>query len=126
MPDKSWKRTERMHAERHGAFKTARLGPYHGTNYPDWISDLLAGESKHSESVPQWIKDAVQQSIDNERKFFSVDGKYRLPVVVLHSSGDLFDEDIVLIRDSFFRGVVMSALAAFLEVQRLSWKENQT
>jgi hypothetical protein len=122
MPEKAWKRTERIHAKRHNAWLSKRLGPFHGSNYPDSVSDFLAIESKHTQKIPDWLWEAMCQAIENEERWRSVDQGYpKIPVVILHESGQLFDHDLVVIRDDIFREVVMTAIAALGETMRIAW-----
>lgn len=125
---RQWKKVENRHAELHGGFRTTkafpalRLGPYHGTNYPDWISDIVAGESKSGvDLIPEWIRNIVNQAIENEASFRSIDGKKRIPITILHQNKDNYNDDIVLIRDDVFREFVLPAIYALGQMMDMSW-----
>ncbi len=110
----TWKSVERTHALTHGA--PGRMGPT-GLDMPDWVSDVEAGESKLMEKIPQWLKEAVDQSIVNCEKWLTqeISPNERVPVVVLHESGREFTQDIVLIDHAFYLAWVLPALRHFWE-----------
>lgn len=105
----TWKSVERTHAVTHGA--PGRIGPT-GLDMPDWVSDVEAGESKLMDTLPKWLKDAVEQSIINCERWTTQNSSAmeRLPVVILHESGSEFTKDIVLIDHSFYLAWVLPAL----------------
>lgn len=125
---KQWKKVENKHAKLFGAAKTdktfpaLRVGPYHGTNYPDWFDDFLAGESKSGKKlIPDWLRKAVDQAIENELAFRSATNQVRVPITVLHQNKDLYDLDIVCIRSDVFREVFVPALHAMGKIWNMSW-----
>lgn len=129
-----WKRVEKRHAELHGAMhtKTAfpamfRLGSQHGKNYPDFVDEFSAGESKSGYDLfPLWLINAVDESITNERAFsMDGDGKQRIPYVVLHNNGWKYDDDLVIMRDDIFREFVLPAIFALGKVVSMSWDPNR-
>ena len=86
MTDKTWKQTERaiaarLNGRRQGA--TGRTGA-------DVVNDWLAVEVKHRKRLPQWLKDALTQARTGAGE--------RLPLVVLHESGQRHADDLVLLR----------------------------
>jgi len=132
---KQWKKVEKRHAELFGTIhtKTAfpaafRLGAMHGRNYPDWIDDYIAGESKSGINlIPNWIRDAIDQAMRNEEAWsMDSDGQQRIPIVVLHTNKDLYDEDIVMIRSDIFREVILPALYARGKAVEMSWDRKRT
>lgn len=127
MGAKQWKRVEKRHAELFGAdhLKTTypaafRIGGMHGKNYPDWVDEFLAGESKSGNNlIPQWLRDSVDQALINEKMWsMDGDGKQRIPVTVLHANGDNYNEDIVLIRSDIFREVILPMIHAMGKIVR--------
>jgi len=124
---KQWKKVEIKHAKLFGASKTnkvfpaLRVGPYHGTNYPDWFDEFLAGESKSMKKIPDWLKEAVDQAIENEQAFRAETNQIRIPITVLHQTKDLYDLDIVCIRSDVFREVFVPALHAMGKIWNMSW-----
>jgi hypothetical protein len=87
MADKAWKRTEREVARRLGG---QRVGPS-GRSGPDVVSDWLQAEVKTRHRLPAWLKAALQQAQTGCPE-------YRLPLVVLHESGQHHAGDIVCLR----------------------------
>ena len=128
---KRWKRVEKRHAELFGCRHLrdlvpamyGRLGPYHGRQYPDWLDDMISGESKSGDDlIPQWMHAAVNQAIEGERNFsLDGDGQQRIPIVVLHQNKESFNHDIVLIRSDVFREFIMPAMFALWKVMGMSW-----
>lgn len=51
----------------------------------------MSPEIKHRESLPAWLKDAMDQAVAARR-----DDK--LPVVILHEKGQKHDKDLVMFR----------------------------
>jgi hypothetical protein len=91
MPNATWKDVERRTAKALGGI---RVGPV-GYQSPDVLTDWLAIECKHRQTLPRWLLDAVNK-IRWQAK------PHRLGIVVVHGKGQ---------RDSL---VVMS-LADFRE-----------
>lgn len=86
MADKVWKQTERavarwLHGRREGAV---------GTRGPDVANDWLVAEVKHRRRLPQWLKDAQRQA--------RTAAGDRLPLVILHESGQRHSDDLVVLR----------------------------
>jgi hypothetical protein len=97
---------------------SGRTGPT-GLDMPDWISDVEAGESKLMEKIPQWLKDAVTQSILNADRWCTTHASptNRLPVVVLHETESQYLTDLVVLDHSFYLAWVLPAL-------RVYWREH--
>ena len=83
----SWKDVERALAKRLDGRRVGNTG--HAT--PDVLSDWLAAEAKTRKTLPQWLWDAVEQTVRN-----APDG--RLSLVVLHETHKRRDDDIVVMR----------------------------
>jgi hypothetical protein len=100
-----------------------RLGPFHGTAFPDWLDDMISGESKSGDDlIPMWMRDAVNQAIEGERNFSTHgDGRQRIPITVLHQNKDSYDNDIVMIRSDVFREFILPAMFALWKVMGMSW-----
>lgn len=125
-----WKLVEKRHAELFGAdrVKTTfpamfRMGGLHGKNYPDWLDEFIAGESKSQDKpIPGWLREAVDQAIDNERSFsMDGDGRQRVPIAVIHRNKDSYNDDIVCIRADVFREFILPAIHALGKVIQMSW-----
>jgi len=87
MTDKTWKQVERaiarrLNGRRQGA--TGRRGP-------DVVNDWLVAEVKHRRRLPQWLKNALAQARCGA-------GEQRLPLVILHESGQRHSDDLVVLR----------------------------
>lgn len=89
MGEQAWKVAEREVARRFG---TEREGNK-GKNWPDAISKAYAIEVKNMESVPLWLKEAIQQTQHNGRRA----APHNLPVVVIHEKGQSYDECMVIV-----------------------------
>lgn len=125
-----WKIVEKRHAELYGAvrMKTTfpamfRLGGMHGRNYPDWLDEYVAGESKSGDrAIPNWLREAVDQGIINELQFSQDgDGHQRIPITVLHQNKDSYNNDIVCIRANVFREFILPAIHALGKVMQMTW-----
>lgn len=89
---KTWKHTERHVAK---ALNGQRVGN-RGTNTEDVSHEWLSIECKHRESLPSWLKLAMWQAKTNA----CAD---KLPVVVLHESGQRHADNLVIIRMADFQ-----------------------
>lgn len=87
MTDKRWKRHERTVARR---LNGRRVGPS-GTSTADVVNDWLSVECKDRKVLPEWIKDAMQQSV-------AAATPSQLAIVVLHEAGQRHDNDLVVLR----------------------------
>jgi len=87
MGDKLWKATERVIARRLGG---QRLGAV-GIAGPDVVTDSLAIEVKQRKRLPAWLSGAMEQAVG------AASGE-RIPVVILHQTGQRHDADLVVIR----------------------------
>lgn len=85
-----WKEVERKIAAKLGGRRVPITGRARG-DAPDIEHPQLSIEVKSRKQLPNWLMDAMDQAEKAAR-----DGK--LPVVVLHQSGDRYDDAIVLIR----------------------------
>jgi len=94
MSDKLWKAVERKHAE---IFKGKRI-PVNSTDGAEYdvVSNAFSIESKERQSYPSWLIDAVSK-IEARCKTGT------LPIVILHEKGQLYDNDMVVIRLKHFR-----------------------
>lgn len=130
MGEKQWKRVEKRHAELFGSTRVktgfpalTRLGSQHGENFPDWVDDFIAGESKSGiDLIPRWLWESADQAVKNERGFsLHGDGNQRIPIVVLHTNGWSYNDDLVIVRSDVFRAVVLPAIHALQKVLTMSW-----
>lgn len=85
----TWKAVERAICK---LFGTERTGPL-GERWPDGISDAYAIEVKHRDSLPLWLKDAVEQAQENG----VLRCPEKLPIVVLHEKGGEYLQSIVIV-----------------------------
>ncbi|RIK45855.1 MAG: hypothetical protein DCC58_05095 [Chloroflexi bacterium] len=90
MSNAAWKRTERRVAELLGGQRLPVSGRGRG-DAPDVEHERLSIEVKRRQSLPAWLHDAMSQAEAAAR-----DGK--LPVVVLHQSGQRYDEAVCVLR----------------------------
>lgn len=130
----AWKAVERRHAKDHNAIelgetktggKILRLGPT-GRDLPDSVSTVLAIESKLRDTLPAWLKEAVEQAEENEVRYRPIQDRKRLargapitawgllPVVILHENKSKYDEDLVVMSDRMFRRLVMPLLENYI------------
>src|SRR5579883_356937 len=92
MPDRAWKKTERIVAQRLGGVRL----PVNGRgNQPDVRHPWLAIEVKHRRTLPRWLKDGVIQA---RRAAASASIGQQLPIVVLHEHGSPHADDLVVLR----------------------------
>lgn len=82
----TWKSVERAIAKR---LNGKRLGAT-GKATADVVNDWLSVEVKHRRVLPDWLKDALGQAANG--------AEGRLPIVVLHESGQRHADDLVLMR----------------------------
>ncbi len=87
MPDKAWKRHERVTAGRLGAKRSGPTGTEHGDVTASW----LVAECKERKALPRWIERALCQAA-------SAASARQLPVAVLHQLGRHHDNDLVVMR----------------------------
>ena len=83
----TWKQTERAIARR---LEGQRIGCT-GQATPDVVTDSLSIEVKHRDQLPQWLMAAMAQAVTNAPA-----GK--LPVLILHQSGQRHGNDLVVLR----------------------------
>lgn len=86
---KTWKETERSIARILNGKRTSSQGL--GSAVPDVVSSAYSVEVKHREHLPEWLKAAMTQSVNNCRNGL-------LPLVVLHECGQRHDNDLVMVR----------------------------
>lgn len=91
MPNNTWKHTERAIAKRLGG---RRIGAT-GRATADVVSNSFSVEVKHRRRLPQWVKDAVEQARHGAGE--------RLPIVILHESGQRHADDLVVLKLSSFQ-----------------------
>jgi hypothetical protein len=90
----TWKHTERAIARR---LNGKRLGAT-GMATPDVVTERLAVEVKHRKELPEWLKDALEQAVNNAGD--------RLPLVVLHEAGHRHADDLVIMRLDDFKKIL--------------------
>lgn len=73
-----------------------RVGQYGGA---DVVTDSLAIECKQRKSFPTWLWAAIRQAEKNA-------GDQQSPVVILHETGNRYEDDLVMMRLSVFKGLV--------------------
>ena len=95
MTDKTWKAVEREIARRLGGHRVGCTGKA----TVDVVSDWLTIEVKTRKALPIWLLDALDQAARA-----SDDG--RLPVVILHQTGQRHDGDLVIMRLGDFEELV--------------------
>jgi len=83
----TWKRVEREIAKRFGTVRNLSQG----LAVPDVVTHTLSIEVKSRRSLPKWLSNALKQAEDN-----CVSGT--LPLVVLHESGELYNDALVIMR----------------------------
>lgn len=89
---KTWKNTERKAAEMLGGQRVGNRG----TNTEDVSHAWLSVECKHRKEIPTWLKMAMWQARTNA-------AADKLPVVILHESGQRHADNLVVIRMADFR-----------------------
>lgn len=89
---KTWKNTERHVAK---AFGGQRVGNS-GRNTEDVSHGWLSCEVKHRDVLPSWLKLAMWQARTNA-------AADKLPVVILHESGQRHTDNLVVIRMADFQ-----------------------
>jgi hypothetical protein len=90
MSDKLWKKTERAIMKLLGGTRIPITGRIRGSA-PDGEHSWLSIEIKHRKVLPAWLQDAM-----NQAELSNVGGK--LPVVVLHESGQHHRNNFVVLR----------------------------
>ena len=96
----AWKRTERAIARR---LNGKRLGAT-GMATPDVVTERLAVEVKHRRELPEWLKGALAQAVNNAGD--------RLPLVVLHEAGQRHADDLVVMRLADFEQTILQTTCA--------------
>jgi hypothetical protein len=96
MPDKLWKKTERMIAARLGGRRVPITGRQRG-DVPDIAHDVYSIEVKSRKTLPTWLREAVAQAVAAQRGT-------QLPVAILHQRGTRHDDDLVVLRLADFEG----------------------
>lgn len=94
MSEKSWKRAERMIAERLGGERLPITGRARGSA-PDVQAPWCTAEVKTRRRLPLWLTEAVSQAAASA-------GDDQLPIVVLHQHGERYDDALVIMRLSDF------------------------
>lgn len=89
---KTWKATERKTAQMLGGQRVGNRG----TNTEDVSHAWLSVECKHRKEIPTWLKMAMWQARTNA-------AADKLPVVILHESGQRHADNLVVIRMADFR-----------------------
>lgn len=90
MTNATWKKAERRVAAILGGQRVPVSGRGRG-DQPDVEHERLSIEVKHRQRLPAWLHDAMSQAEAAAR-----DGK--LPVVVLHETGQRYDAALCVIR----------------------------
>lgn len=94
MSECRWKRTERVIATRLGGRRVPITGRARG-DAPDIQHPVYAVEVKSRKTLPAWLRTAMAQAIAAQRGA-------QLPVVILHETGTLHADDLVLVRFADF------------------------
>lgn len=92
----TWKSVERAIAKH---LDGQRVGVT-GRATPDVITDSLSVECKHRKALPKWLKSAMAQA--------EVNAAGKVPVVVLHEKYKRHVDDLVVLRLSEFRDLVVA------------------
>jgi len=87
MGDKTWKQCERAIAKRLQGQRTGATG----RTGPDVLTPWACVEVKTRQALPRWLTDALAQARSNC-------WGDRLPLVVLHVTGERHDNDLVVLR----------------------------
>ena len=90
MTDKLWKQAERRVAALLGGERVPVTGRQRG-DAPDIEHGTFSVEVKHKQSLPDWLKDAMEQAEE------AGDGN-KLPIVILHEKGKTYNESLTLLR----------------------------
>ena len=98
MADKLWKVHERETAKALGGERVPITGRARGSE-PDIKHDQWSLECKHRESVPKWIKNAMDQAEA------SIKNPEQVPVVVIHEKNQRRENDLVILRMKHFKGI---------------------
>lgn len=88
---KNWKNVELSLARILGGQRVPITGRSRGSA-PDIEHESLSIEVKHRKSLPDWIKDAMDQAEKS-----NISGK-KLPIVILHEKHMKFDNSFVMVR----------------------------
>jgi hypothetical protein len=96
--DKPWKRHERETARLLGGQRHRVTGLERGAA-PDVEHDQLSIECKHRESVPKWIKNAMDQAEA------SIKSKDQVPIVVIHEKNQRRENDLVVMKMKHFQEI---------------------
>lgn len=88
---KNWKNVELSLARILGGQRVPITGRSRGSA-PDIEHESLSIEVKHRKSLPDWIKDAMDQAEKSNSS-----GK-KLPIVILHEKHMKFDNSFVMVR----------------------------
>lgn len=62
--------------------------------------ELYCGESKHRSELPKWLKDAMQQTVDNAKD------RAGMPVLVLHEHNQVWDDAMICMPLGVWRQVI--------------------
>lgn len=95
MVDKLWKTIERGVAAYVGGTRVPITGRIRGSA-PDVEHPWLAIEIKHRQSLPNWIRDAMDQAEKSRR------GE-QLPIVILHGKGDSIGDCYAIVKLKDFK-----------------------
>ena len=88
--DKAWKRIERGVAKFLGGVRVPVSGRQRGDN-PDVRHPVYSIEVKHTEKLPDWMFDAMQQAEASKRN-------EQVPLVVLHQKGMSISASFAVVR----------------------------
>jgi hypothetical protein len=94
MTDRRWKRNEREIASRLGGERVPITGRQRG-DVPDVQHKWLSIECKSRQSIPSWLKIAIEQAV------MAAKGS-QLPIAILHEVGQRHGEDLVVMHLSDF------------------------
>lgn len=90
MTDKLWKQAERRIAALLGGERVPVTGRQRG-DVPDIEHGTFSVEVKHKQSLPEWLKDAMEQAEE-------ANVGEKLPIVILHEKGKTYNESLTILR----------------------------
>lgn len=95
---RGWKRGERRLAELLGCERVPITGRSRGRAMADLVSRRLAVEVKTRKALPVFLADAMDQAERGAAYAERLDGRARLPVVVIHADHTDYANSLVVVR----------------------------
>lgn len=105
-----WKTVERNIAKIIGGERVPITGRQRGSS-PDILHPYLSVEVKERQTLPAWIHEAMEQAVAASLE--------KTPIVILHEKGSKYENDLVVMKLSDFRVLVLNAQE---EIDRLNEK----